>query len=41
MVQRLAEHPLALVDAFDLPDAFYDRRPIAGPAYQEAFGPTA
>ncbi|MFD8782121.1 acyl-CoA dehydrogenase [Kitasatospora sp. NPDC059599] len=40
-VARLAEHPLALVDAFDLPDAFYDRRPITGPAYQEAFGPTA
>ncbi|WP_317621325.1 acyl-CoA dehydrogenase, partial [Streptomyces sp. CBMA123] len=39
-VARLAEHPLTLVDAFDLPEAFYARRPIAGPNYQEAFDPT-
>ncbi|WP_051837772.1 acyl-CoA dehydrogenase [Streptomyces sp. NRRL WC-3742] len=33
---RLAEHALALVDAFDLPDAFYAARPITGRAYQDA-----
>ncbi|MGW6917833.1 acyl-CoA dehydrogenase family protein [Kitasatospora sp. NPDC054939] len=36
-IARLAEHGLTLVDAFDLPEAFLARYPIAGPAYQEAF----
>ncbi|WP_372404767.1 acyl-CoA dehydrogenase [Streptomyces luteireticuli] len=34
---RLAGHGRTLVDAFDLPDAFYAARPIANPDYQRAF----
>ncbi len=34
---RLAGHALALVDAFDLPEALLDRHPIATARYQEAF----
>ncbi|MEE1782914.1 hypothetical protein PUR71_08290 [Streptomyces sp. SP17BM10] len=36
-VARLADHPRTLVDAFDLPEAFFATRPIAGQAYQEVF----
>ncbi|MFF0415636.1 acyl-CoA dehydrogenase [Kitasatospora sp. NPDC004745] len=36
-IDRLAGHALVLVDAFDLPEAFFAHRPIATPAYQQAF----
>jgi acyl-CoA oxidase len=39
-IHRLADRAIDLVDAFDLPDAFFAGRPIANPAYQEAFTAT-
>jgi acyl-CoA oxidase len=36
-LDRLADRALTLVAAFDLPESLYARRPIAGPAYQQAF----